>query len=517
MVMKSPGQIWNLFRSKLKKEWKAAFWSALVLGLLIHMPVMLKDIPNHDGLASMYFDQNMITSGRWFLTVACGFSSYFTLPWLIGLLGILYLSLVAAVIAEVLEIKHTGTAVLIGGLLVSFPALVSTFAYVFTLDGYMLGLLLAVCAVLCVKKYRLGFLPGGICLAFSMGIYQAYLPFAILLSLYSIVLLFLNAGQIKDKAKGVLAYGGMGVLGVALYYILLQLLLWVQGKELASYQGISGMGSLGGGDFFGTLKGIYADFLTFTLKGHVLFNNVFSIAGILVLAGLLLYTFFKLAAGRKLWKSPWLYLTCLALLVILPVGASVICIISPEVNYHLLMRYQWVLFLIFGAGFTDRYIEEKDGIYPLSRWLLIASAGVMVFNYAVTDNIAYSNLEKRYEKTYAYCLRLLDRMEQAEGYYKGIPVAMIGVVGDEQFPLTDITTEVTGSMIGIPGDSLLYTAANYQAFMKHYLGAEIELIDAALMPEIYDSAQYREMDSFPGKNSVRVVDGILYIKTENRH
>jgi len=40
---------------------------------------LLSDIPNHDGLSSMYFDQNMITSGRWFLSVACGFSSYFTI------------------------------------------------------------------------------------------------------------------------------------------------------------------------------------------------------------------------------------------------------------------------------------------------------------------------------------------------------------------------------------------------------------------------------------------------------
>ena len=77
--MKTPWELLKESKTKIKTTWRIAFVSALVLGLLIHLPVMLSDIPNHDGLSSMYFDQNMITSGRWFLTVACGFSSYFTI------------------------------------------------------------------------------------------------------------------------------------------------------------------------------------------------------------------------------------------------------------------------------------------------------------------------------------------------------------------------------------------------------------------------------------------------------
>ena len=86
--MQSPAQVFQFINNKMKKEWKIAFFTCFLSGLFVHMPVLVSDIPNHDGLASMYFDQNMITSGRWFLTIACGFSSYYTLPWLIGLLGV---------------------------------------------------------------------------------------------------------------------------------------------------------------------------------------------------------------------------------------------------------------------------------------------------------------------------------------------------------------------------------------------------------------------------------------------
>ena len=102
--MKTPWELLKESKTKIKTTWRIAFVSALVLGLLIHLPVMLSDIPNHDGLSSMYFDQNMITSGRWFLTVACGFSSDFTIPWVIGLIGLIWLALTAAVLTEVLEL-----------------------------------------------------------------------------------------------------------------------------------------------------------------------------------------------------------------------------------------------------------------------------------------------------------------------------------------------------------------------------------------------------------------------------
>lgn len=79
--MKTPWDFFQSSRTKIKNTWKIAFLSAFVLGILIHLPVMLSDIPNHDGLSSMYFDQNMITSRTMVSVCGCGFSSYFTIPW----------------------------------------------------------------------------------------------------------------------------------------------------------------------------------------------------------------------------------------------------------------------------------------------------------------------------------------------------------------------------------------------------------------------------------------------------
>lgn len=512
----TPTETLKKWIKSMKPEWKKAFFSAFLIGLMIHMPALVSDIPNHDGLSSMYFDQNMITSGRWFLTVACGFSSYYTIPWFIGILGLFFLSCAAVALTELLELRDGLVIGLISGLLAAFPALASTFAYVFTLDGYMMGLLLAVLSVLLVKKHRFGFLGGALCLAFSMGIYQSYLPFAILLSIYSILMLAIDEGGIRLKFKKGLQYLYMGVLGAALYYMILQALLKLQGKELDSYQGISEMGKAAG--LLKKIIAMYKDFASFTLKGNVLFHNVFSFAGLAILALLVIFTLVCLIYRKKWWKNPLFFVIMILLAICLPPATNIVLFISPNVTYHLLMRYQWVLYPILMAAFVSRYGLSEGSSLPkgqMAAWLLSISVFVLVFCYGVADNIGYSNLQKRYEKTYAYCVRLLDRIEQTEGYYQGIPIAMVGVVGYVPYPETDITGDVTSGMIGLNGDFLLYTGNNYQEFMKHYLGATLNILSPEKMQNIYYSEEYIAMESFPAGTSVKIIDGVLCVKTEN--
>lgn len=519
MDMKSPSEILAYLKQNIKKEWKIAFTTVLILGLCIHMPMMMRDIPNHDGLDSMHFDQNMITSGRWFLSLACGISSYYTLPWLIGLLSILYLGLAAAALTEFLDLKSAGAIVAVSGLLVSFPTLASTFAYVFTMDGYMLAVFLAILSVLLTKKYKRGFVAGGICLAFSMGIYQSYLAFAVLLSIFGILMIATEQGAVKEKILRSLKYLYMGILGAGSYYVILQVLLKIQGKELASYQGISGMGTVESAGIVGTIKKMYTDFFAFTLDGNVLMNNVFSIGAMVVLAVLLAGVVVACVLKKKWWKSPWLYILLGLLAVGLPIASNMILFISPNVTYHALMRYQWVLFPILFVAFVEKVCREwfdaGNAKVAWSNCLMVLAAGILIWNYAVTDNIAYSNLQKKYEKTYAYCVRLLDRIEQTEGYYQGMPIAMVGVVGDEVYPMTDITQDVTANLIGMNGDYLLYTGQNYKLFMEHYLGAHLNILPPEAMADMYYDERYVQMNSFPAADSIQIMDGVMYIKTEN--
>lgn len=512
--MSSPAEFFAGLDRKIKPVYKKTFLATFLLGMLIHLPVMVRDIPNHDGLASMYFDQNMITSARWFLTVACGLSSYYTIPWLIGILGMVFLAFTTVTLMAFFRVEQLYVGVLMGALMVAFPALSSTFCYVFTLDGYMLALFLATLAVYLVEKGSYGFLFGTLCLAFSLGTYQAYLPFAMLLCLFGVYRAFADK-KLGNREKALLCgrYVTMGVVGMALYYGLLQVLLHLQGKELSGYQGISSMGVVEKSSFPAMLANMYRDFFAFTLKGNVFTSNIYSKTAMVLLLFLFLAVIVEKAVEQQWYKSLWFYLLGTAGILALPLLSNVSMLISPGVNYHILMRYQYVLYPMMALVVVTGTQKKKENLYA---WGGLALTVVIAFTYVVVDEIAYSNLQKKYEKTYAYCNRLLDRIEQTPGYYQGIPVAMIGVVGEESYPVTDVTGKVTGGMIGMSGDSLLYTGANYQAFIAHYLGATLNILPPEAMEEAYYEEFYRNMGSFPAADSIQIVDGILYVKTENK-
>jgi len=513
-----------------KTKYLCPFWSAIIVGLLTHMPVMVNKFPNSDAMTNFWFDQNMVTSGRWFLGVACGISSFYDLNWIIGILSLLYLGVTAVFLCEVLEVRSNINRGLVAALLVTFPAICATFAYLYTLDGYMIGLMLSVLAVYFAKKSKAGFAIGALCLGFSLGIYQAYLAVTMLLCVFYLIKMCLTNRSIKEMWLQGLKFLGMGVAGGGFYYIMLQICLKLQDKTLDSYQGISEMGKISLQALPGMIVHMIRDFGAFALKGNVLVNNGFSFV-IVVLLGVVaisaaLFCYLNVGEKRR-WGNLLLFPV---FLLLLPVATNVILLLSGDAYYHLLMRVQWGLYPIFALCFVDYasgYIKsvEKDFIKTkkgniTSRVVLViscvaalASAGLS-YSFMVTDNIAYFNMNERYERTYAYCLRLLDRMEQTEGYEPGMKVAMIGVVDENTFPNADITFEATSGISGTGGNFLLYKGSQYAAFMAHYMNVTFPVVEGVELVEIYNSDEYRALNTFPGENSMKVVNGILYIKTE---
>jgi hypothetical protein len=51
--------------------------------------------------------------------------------------------------------------------------------------------------------------------------------------------------------------------------------------------------------------------------------------------------------------------------------------------------------------------------------------------------------------------------------------------------------------------------------MKNYLGASLNFLEPEEVSDIYYSDEYIEMESFPGETSVKIIDGVLCVKTEN--
>ncbi len=83
----------------------------------------------------------MESLGRWFLPYASGISSSYELPWLNGILSILYISIAVVFICKTFDVKGRLTAALIGAVTVTFPTVISTFTYCYVTDAYSLAFL----------------------------------------------------------------------------------------------------------------------------------------------------------------------------------------------------------------------------------------------------------------------------------------------------------------------------------------------------------------------------------------
>ena len=85
-------------------------------------------LPNWDSIVYREDAQHMEPLGRWLLFLASGISSDYELPWLNGLLAVFYISAAAVFICETLGVKSRMSALLIGAVTVTFPAVTSTLA-----------------------------------------------------------------------------------------------------------------------------------------------------------------------------------------------------------------------------------------------------------------------------------------------------------------------------------------------------------------------------------------------------
>ena len=315
-----PEQFLYHLKISIKREWKICFGSTLLFGILAHIYKLTNFLPNWDSLLNLYADQDKTSLGRCFLTYACSISSYYDLPWVNGLLSIFYLSGTAVCICELFHIRKRIPLIFIGGLLGTFPTVTSTLAYGYTADGYFLALLCVCIAVLFAVRGLKGILPAAVLLTFSLGIYQAYLTFALVLMLmYLIDRLLFDGMKLRQFGRYVLEFLCCILLGCIFYWLALKALLWGTQTDLSEYQNISAAASFQNiRVIYGILRGGFR-FLKyfFDFSNGVSLFLVLNILLCLLLAVLFLLAFWK----QKTYQEPWRLAAVLFSMLLIPIAS----------------------------------------------------------------------------------------------------------------------------------------------------------------------------------------------------
>lgn len=510
-----PENIILSLKNKISKQWKIAFYSTIIIGLLTHLFIFTNRLMNHDSLLNIHNTQAKVKSGRFFLGPASGMSSFFDLPWVIGLLSILFIAFAVICIVELFELRKSLSIILVAGIVVTFPSVTSTFSYMFTADGYMFGSFIAILAVLITKKYKKGFIFGSILLSIAIGVYQAnlsvFLAFFILWLLREILCF-------PTKTKEIIQYGfrflSTTILGLGLYFIIYKISTSLFRVPITDYQGLNKVGSLPVSSIPTRLVQIKEQLIEFFFRGFFSFHgvNLLEVLNVLLFTTIVIVTTY-LVIKRQIYKNIANMALMIFLIFCFPFAYYIVYFLSPDTFYHMLMVFSMTTVYLFLIIIYDTVENINPNRFEIaSSWASVVLLSIIIFNFAIIANITYFNMEVRYEKSMAHADRVLNRIEQLDDYEEIEDLAIVGRARlYSEFSSITLPNKIP-NMIGAIGETFLFDPYHYKTLFETFYGFPIELTSTEHLDEILTTPTFKDMDVWPAQSSIKIIDGTVVVK-----
>ena len=496
---------------------KLTFVFSLILVFLVHGFGFFNKFLNEDSLFYFYTSMMyMYNLGRWMLVFLQHIRGFYTAPWIIGVFAALYLAVANALIISVLEIKNKISCVIISLLIVAFPAWANQFMYDFMADAYPAAMFLAVLAIYLCKKMKFGFIFGAFSLMLSLALYQSFLAFAVGLSLMVIIRYVLeNTKKLSEIGSYIARFLFCGILGMVLYLISVRISLLITGGQLSGYQGADYLGRISLRDFPTQIILTYSNFLRgFYVTGPTV-NQLYVSTGLFYLYGmvflLIVYMLVRIAFNGKMRKL-YTYAILAGCLLLLPIGLNITEMIAPMALTHILMTNAFVLSVVLIFVLLEVY-GDKASFYLKCFVILITM--LIGGNYWRQSSSFYFVQHIQYERTSAFYNRLLLRIEGAEGYEPGMPVAVVGTAPFPYIGASDVMSAELWQIVGFSGHRPAMGLGEPQKianFMRNFLGVNINFASHAQTERVMATAEFLQMPLYPRYGSVMVVDDVLVVR-----
>lgn len=504
---------------KLKKsalpEWKICFAFAFVVGLVTHLYKITNWLPNWDSLVFRYDAQNMINMGRWFLPVVCAPSSFYDLPLVSGLMAIFFHALGAVCICKMLDVRKSITAALVGSLVASFPTVTSVMMYNYVADGYALAFLLSCVAAMLLVKDKPCYIASVVLIALSSGIYQAYITVTIMLLLFHLILeVIKKESDLGKTIMKALKFLLTGILGMVLYYFVMMVALKIMGAELLEYQGLDNAASLNGIDLAGSLYTAKESFVNYFFNFGSGFG-VFCVVNCVIFA--LTVVLYLTDVIRK--KLAFAKIAVVAVLVVmLPLGASALSFINSAIDYHNLMKMGFLVFYLFFILYYEKIDFGNGKLNVAVSWIILCVTAVLVFNNFVIANVSYHKLNMAYEKSYGILVRIADRIEQTENSEDCEKILVAGYLPESEAYSVILPPDITGTTDGyiLRADDEMFGQSVLCSALNDYCGKNYKFVHGKEKEDLLKKSNIENFDSWPGKNSVCVIDDVIVIKLGNQ-
>lgn len=526
---------------KLPRNFKLCMLATFIIGLAAHMYCYTNMLTGADD-AFLFSEPHSWADGaagtRWLLTVYFSIIKNIRMPWLLGLITLLLYGVAAWLVCETLSITSSVGIILVSGLMVTSPTMISSNFYLTSAHMYAGALLFACMAAYAYEKWRHGWIAAFVFMLLSEGSYAAYI--GITLSLFFLCslkkLLFNKKGD--DKNNLARHFGMLFLFGGSMVATTVICNLLTGGNTQGRVQDSQALGLQGYlNNIVSSVKQVFDFFLPGTyityFHGERVMYSLFLLCAALS-AVLVVWLFAK----QQLWKRPLGVFLLVADIICLPLAMNVIGIVSGWV--HTLMSFAYLtpwLFFVMAVELLYRHPDMHKDLEKMLRWgyslLACVVAGLTVLCGIRLANLAYTKAYARSQMTLADTTRLVERIESVPGYEKSVTPVVLTGYQSTRYP-GHPAYEATNSLAGIGGD--YYWEQSYcapfaaDAYINQHLNADMNLLNtkddsfspeaaAETLQELGYSADADELtavvdalEPFPSENCWAWYNGVLVVR-----
>ena len=432
-------------------------------------------------------------------------------PLLVGSISVVFIIISTYYIAKIFDIDKRLPLILLSGLLSANSVItLITATYIYELDIYMLSLMLSVISVYFSIFYKKGWIAAICLFSISLGIYQSYRQVGIILFLFSLIKDIINGDNYKSILRKSFKY--ILILGASLilYYISMKAsLIYFKVEPSNSYNGLASINTFLDIKYLIYLsKDAYNKFIDYTIHLKTYRSSLFfkvSLISILISIFIIIKTSFKNKNGfiEKI--------LLIIILLIIPLGGNIICVFSQGMQ-HDLMVYSVFIVYAFMIYLFNNNLNKSISIYNA---FILFFLSALIFSNIIYSNQIYMKKHVEFEKTYLTFNRIIDRIEQTEGFILGrTPVALIGNLQNNN--LCYKVDYFDYSSTGVSNCFSTTYSITYNMFINRIMSYPMNIVsDQNIIDSLNSNEIVKRMSNFPSKESIKMVDNVVVVKLSN--
>lgn len=348
----------------------------------------------------------------------------------------------------------------------------------------------------------------------SLGMYQSFLFTAVTLVMIRCILWLLEGEQFTPvfyrglKAIAMILLGGIG------YWAGLKLSARITGIALSTgdYNSLDLMQGITPQTILPLTVQAYQDCISRIWNAYNAYPAILVKAMTAVLA-LVSLTALVLGSRKLGWKERILLIV---LVLLLPIGANMIYVLTMGGSHDLMVYSIWLLWLLALLLSDGMCRNGKHPVFRWQKWLTMVMMVGLLYGSVQFANGMYLKKDLEQNAYLSLMTRVVDRMEQCEGYVTGeTPVVFVGVpnVMNDVMPGFKDYWNVTG--MTFPDVILAPEKSRFQAYFDYILNIPVVLADDYhWFAGIYNE-ETANMPCFPAAGSVAMQGDVLVVKLSN--